>query len=604
MALLEGALAHDGITVTLQDTSLSVTTHAEGRFSLESVTPGTYALVARKAGYTQAQQAITVQSGETLSVQVDLRRERGSLSGTIQVEGVSDPSGVTVALAEPGTTATTNAQGHFLLEGIPTGTYLLTASREGLIPQEQTVEVRHLETTSLSLTLMRARGTVTGTLLLEGESNHSGISVSLSGHDATATTDAQGHFGFEGIPVGRYKLTAGKVHYARAEAAVDVVRGPPAPVGLTLARLGSIPLSAPRLAVQGGHLALTGSGLGEEPSAFTLTVGGRAVTDFISWSDTQVVVRVAHETVPGEQEVILTPRVAWRPSAVTSVRVLSQQTFANGLYSWGVGLQPSNEVSIWGEPFFVPELFQVPEGLTDVVSVAAARNTAFALKADGTVVAWGQYLPGPLSVPVGLTGVVAIEARQNFALALKRDGTVVAWGSNASQQTQVPEGLQDVVALSAGDSHTLALKADGTVVTWGSIWGNQVQVPSGLSGAVAIAATGLYSLAVLENGTMVAWYADTTTPLAVPEADDIVSVAGGGLHYVAVRADGTVLAWGNNDEGQATPPAGLAQVAVVSGQGGALSMVLKANGQLVYWGATSFPFAGPSPSLIIRVPAR
>lgn len=61
------------------------------------------------------------------------------------------------------------------------------------------------------------------------------------------------------------------------------------------------------------------------------------------------------------------------------------------------------------------------------------------------------------------------------SLALKADGTVVAWGHNASGQlgtgstadrsspAPVP-GLADVVAIAAGSSHSLALKSDGTVL--------------------------------------------------------------------------------------------------------------------------------------------
>ena len=52
-------------------------------------------------------------------------------------------------------------------------------------------------------------------------------------------------------------------------------------------------------------------------------------------------------------------------------------------------------------------------------------------------------------------------------MALKADGTVVAWGDNGEGQADVPAGLTDVIAIAAGTSHSVALKSDGTVVAWG-----------------------------------------------------------------------------------------------------------------------------------------
>jgi alpha-tubulin suppressor-like RCC1 family protein len=63
--------------------------------------------------------------------------------------------------------------------------------------------------------------------------------------------------------------------------------------------------------------------------------------------------------------------------------------------------------------------------------------------------------------------VVAIAAGVNHSLALKADRTVVGWGNNSSQQRTPPAGLQNVVAVAAGYYHSLALKGNGTVVGWG-----------------------------------------------------------------------------------------------------------------------------------------
>jgi phage-related tail fiber protein len=80
-----------------------------------------------------------------------------------------------------------------------------------------------------------------------------------------------------------------------------------------------------------------------------------------------------------------------------------------------------------------------------------------ALKADGTVLVWGNNIDGETNVPPGLSNVVAIAAGAYHCLALKSDGNVVAWGANDSGQTNVPAWLNHVVAIVAGANHTLAL---------------------------------------------------------------------------------------------------------------------------------------------------
>lgn len=128
-----------------------------------------------------------------------------------------------------------------------------------------------------------------------------------------------------------------------------------------------------------------------------------------------------------------------------------------------------------------------------VVAVAAGGAFSLALKGDGTVLAWGNNQSGELGngnvpndhdvpgVVSGLgpgSGVVQIAAGFASAYALKRDGTVVAWGNNRRGETgsgDAPTGhptpvgvhVTNAVDIAAGWSHALALQGDGTVVAWG-----------------------------------------------------------------------------------------------------------------------------------------
>ncbi len=180
------------------------------------------------------------------------------------------------------------------------------------------------------------------------------------------------------------------------------------------------------------------------------------------------------------------------------------------------------------------------------MAVAAGYYHTVALKADGTVVAWGDNEFGQ-ATPAGLSDVVAVSAGGDHTVALKADGTVVVWGYNDGQgETNVVAGLSNVVAVAAGDWHTVALKNDGTVVAWG----DYEYVPAGLSNVVAVAA-GLYcTVALKADGTVVAWaadneYGETDVP---PGLSNVVAVAAGETHTVALKsATGSV-------ELQSAPP--------------------------------------------------
>ena len=93
------------------------------------------------------------------------------------------------------------------------------------------------------------------------------------------------------------------------------------------------------------------------------------------------------------------------------------------------------------------------------------------------VVAWGADYDGQKSVPANLTNAVAVVAGENHSLALRADGTVVAWGTethvtngwSSYGPATVPDGLTNVVAVSDGFVHSLALLGDGPPVVQASL---------------------------------------------------------------------------------------------------------------------------------------
>ena len=261
----------------------------------------------------------------------------------------------------------------------------------------------------------------------------------------------------------------------------------------------------------------------------------------------------------GSATIRVSPVVAWGGSSSGQTNVpagLSNVVAVAGGRMRSLALRADGTVVAWGDNPFVPA------GLTNVVAVAGSSHS-LALREDGTVVAWGFNWYGQTDVPAGLTNVVAVAAGEAYSLALLANGTVAAWGL-----ADVPSGLSNVLAVAAGDRHSLALRADGMVVAWGNNDQGQTTVPSGLSNVLAVAAGDGHSLALVANGTVVAWGGNSVGQTNVPAGlSNVVAVAAGALHSLALRADGTVVAWGDNSYGQTMVPSALSNVGRVAGGG-------------------------------------
>jgi alpha-tubulin suppressor-like RCC1 family protein len=329
-------------------------------------------------------------------------------------------------------------------------------------------------------------------------------------------------------------------------------------------------------------------------------------------------------------------------NATTSSAKLTVVNSHFGALSWG-----DNAYRQLGDGF--KELFSeqpVPvTGLKFVTAVAAGGRHSLALRADGTVVAWGANGLGQLgdgsttesSVPVpvqGLSGVTAIAAGGSHSLALLADGTVMAWGNNESGQlgigtsveyAEAPvaiKGLSGVKAISAGTSFSLALLTNGTVMAWGENENGQLgtgkftpsKVPvavKAVTGVSAIAAGGEFSLALLTNGTVQAWGnnnrgqlgnagVEENSKVAVPVETlaGVTAVAAGADHALAMVSGGTVKAWGDDSFGElgngTVKPFSVTPVAV-SGLSGAtmisagthVSAALLGSGSIMTWGTDS-----------------
>lgn len=297
-----------------------------------------------------------------------------------------------------------------------------------------------------------------------------------------------------------------------------------------------------------------------------------------------------------------------RTLALTNV-TLAQSGYYQAFYNTGSGpvasaaifvpVVPANsQIVAWGESSYGTTA--PPANPGPLVSVAARGYNSYAVKADGTLLRWGNYYSS-YSPPAGLGNVVAVSIGSGANLALRADGTIVAWGESSAAMAAVPAGLTGVVAIAAGGSHALALKGDGTVVAWGNAQSGATAVPAGLANVVAIGAGSGYSVALREDGTMVAWGYNEDNRSTIPTAlANVTGLTTSWSYNYAIKADGTVAGFGYNpsssSQGGVAIPTGLTGVSVAV-PGESHGLALKTDGTLVAWGGNTYGQANVPPGL-------
>ena len=247
-ALLEGQASHGGILVEAVGRAFTAVTASDGRFLL-TVSEGTYDLRFTRDDFVTANVAgVTVGRGETRALDpVTLPGNPASVAGTVEGERPDGSRGpladALVTLEGTGITGLTDAAGGFTLTGIPAGSYLLRAAKDGFTGASVPVlnlaggELRVL---GAPLELALGRGRIAGTVALADAADASGVVVDLTGTGLALVTGASGAFAFDGLVAGVYEVAARREGYGRVvRSSLTVAAGATADAGtLTLARQG------------------------------------------------------------------------------------------------------------------------------------------------------------------------------------------------------------------------------------------------------------------------------------------------------------------------------------------------------------------------------
>jgi len=229
----------------------------------------------------------------------------------------------------------------------------------------------------------------------------------------------------------------------------------------------------------------------------------------------------------------------------------------------------------------------------DWVTVAAGHMHTLAIRADGSLWAWGNNDHGQLGngeggyestyplrpIRVGIeTDWAYIVATHWESFAIKTNGSLWFWGNNdlgslgngTTESKFVPTQIgtdTDWVAIDSDNGRVVALKSDGTIWGWGNRW--QFRQSDGSSGHrlvptqvgtdtdwVSIAAGSGYTLAVKEDGSV--WVAGSNYQLRfspydrdarvftqIYEGHHWVNVVAGDNRAFAIRQDGRILRLGH-----------------------------------------------------------
>jgi len=256
--------------------------------------------------------------------------------------------------------------------------------------------------------------------------------------------------------------------------------------------------------------------------------------------------------------------------------------------------------------------YNIAKIVSGASSGASMGSYFVALTTSGRVIAWSAsssssgmsstYSSMEMVVPSGaLSGVsdIAIQPSMGSCVfALKQDGTLVAWDASTGTTVQLPTELQSgiVSVTTGGMGKILALKSSGAVVTGtiSSSWTSPITysftmdtVPvnarSGVAKVFSGSSMGMYVYAIKESGQLISWDQQGTQRAMPSLANSDVVDAGGDSECFALLRSGKVIEFDTQGTIKTSTPSILnSNIAAVS-SGGYGKMALTKDGALFSW---------------------
>jgi len=237
-----------GASVSTSPATSTVTTDAQGKFTITNVAPKTYTVTATAAGFTAGSVSATVTAGQTATANLALVSTTGTIGGTVTNASNSTPIvGASVSTSPATSTVTTDTYGKYTISNVAPGFYTVTITAAGFTAGSVGATVVAGQTVTANLALQLARGTISGTITNLSNAIHAirqrrasdgtpivGASVSTQPATQTVTTDSQGRYTINNVLPGTYTVTATANGYIAGSASAVVVAGQTVTANLSL----------------------------------------------------------------------------------------------------------------------------------------------------------------------------------------------------------------------------------------------------------------------------------------------------------------------------------------------------------------------------------
>jgi parallel beta-helix repeat protein len=221
-----------GTTVTLGGAAeMTAATDTNGSYTFSNLATGSYTLTPSKSGYgfSPASQNVTITTanitGENFTAAANAPPPTFSVSGTLSPSTNGSGATLTISGAASATT-TADSSGNYSFSGLPSGSYTVTPTKDGFsfTPNTESANVtssnvmgeNFTASENSSTSMFSIAGTITPT------ANGTGVTVTLGGSASlTATTDNNGNYTFNNLPIGNYTVTPSKTGFSFSPASLS-----------------------------------------------------------------------------------------------------------------------------------------------------------------------------------------------------------------------------------------------------------------------------------------------------------------------------------------------------------------------------------------------
>lgn len=248
-----------GALLELSGADLRTATDADGNFAFSGVAPGLYDLEVQVPGGEDAHYAVTISADETNELQLKLTADEldgdddstdvgsgtGSLSGTITDPEGNPLAGAKVELDGVDGETPTDANGDYLLEGLPAGLFLVKAEAEGFVNRTIELQLAAGENYALDIVLTPegegggggtgGTGRISGIVTDEETGDPLAFAeVHIEGLDVRVLTDEAGAYSIDELAAGTYALEIDKPFFEDEHRTVVLADGEQATLDVAL----------------------------------------------------------------------------------------------------------------------------------------------------------------------------------------------------------------------------------------------------------------------------------------------------------------------------------------------------------------------------------